>query len=139
MGRPKEMYGKITILNPILPNELLDIFKKLDNITEQKLNYPLMPSQWRAQFGINGKRKGQIWILPSLLLSASCADIPFVWLGVLHLLDLAVAQAGETGVLDTGDRMIPMEQWNGQYGYAVTAVGNGSSYRRKWGLAACPV
>jgi hypothetical protein len=106
--RPKETVWEDNDIESSITDELLDIFKKLDNITEQKLKLSVdaiamarpVWNQWEAErpdldfaeSAFMGKLRGY---------SIRVA-------GILHLMDLGVAQAGETGVLDTGDRMIPM-------------------------------
>jgi hypothetical protein len=107
--RPKEMIWEFNNIEANITNDLLRIFKKLDNITDQKLRLSAealamaVPvwNQWEAErpdldpseTAFVGKLRGY---------STRVA-------GVLHLLDLAVAQDGETGALATGDRLIPME------------------------------
>ena len=136
--RPKEMIWEFNTIEVNIVNELLDIFKRLDSVTEQKLR--LSPdalamavpvwNQWErerpdldpSETAFVGKLRGY---------STRVA-------GVLHLLDLAVAQAGDGGALATGDRLIPMDAMERSIRLCRYCRGQWQQLQAEMGLSSLP-
>jgi hypothetical protein len=107
--RPKEIVWEDNDIESTITDELLDIYKRLDNITEQKLTLSVdAKAMARPVWNAWEAERPELDFAESAFVG-KLRGYSIRVAGVLHLIDLAVAQASEKGMLDTGDRMVPME------------------------------
>jgi hypothetical protein len=106
--RPKEIVWEDNDIESTITSELLDIYKKLDNITEQKLTLSVdAKAMARPVWNAWEAERPELDFAESAFVG-KLRGYSIRVAGVLHLIDLAVAQASEKGMLDTGDRMVPV-------------------------------
>ena len=107
--RPKEIVWEDNDIESTITDELLDIYKRLDNITEQKLTLSVdAKAMARPVWNAWEAERPELDFAESAFVG-KLRGYSIRVAGVLHLIDLAVAQASDKGMLDTGDRMVPME------------------------------
>lgn len=107
--RPKEIVWEDNDIESTITSELLDIYKKLDNITEQKLTLSVdAKAMARPVWNAWEAERPELDFAESAFVG-KLRGYSIRVAGVLHLIDLAVAQASEKGMLDTGDRMVPVQ------------------------------